>query len=43
MADLGEGYMNMLCVEAGHVVEPLQLSPGEQFTGTQTLTIVGSQ
>jgi len=40
MADLGEGYVDMLCVEAGHVVEPVHLSPGEQFVGTQTLTVV---
>ena len=40
MADLGDGYINMLCVEAGHVTEPVHLLPGKQFVGTQTLTIV---
>ena len=40
MADLGDGYINMLCVEAGHVTEPVRLPPGEQFVGTQTLTVV---
>jgi len=41
MADLGDGYMNMLCVEPGHVTEPVHLPPGEQFVCTQTLTVVG--
>jgi len=41
MADLGGGYVNMLCVEAGHVTEPVHLPPGEQFVGSQTLTVIG--
>jgi len=41
MADLGDGYVNMLCVEAGHVSEPVHLAPGKQFVGSQTLTIIG--
>jgi len=40
MADLGGSYVNMLCVEAGHVTEPVHLPPGKQFVGTQTLTVV---
>jgi len=40
MADLGEGYTNMLCVEAGYVAEPVHLPPGEQFVGTQLLTVI---
>lgn len=43
MADLGEGYVNMLCVEAGHVSEPVHLSPGDQFTGSQTLFVIAVQ
>jgi len=41
MADLGEGYVNMLCVEAGRVAEPVHLPSGEQFIGTQTLSVIG--
>lgn len=32
-------YPNMLCVEAGYVSQPVTLSPGQSFTGSQTLTI----
>ena len=41
MADLGEGYVNMLCVEAAHVAELVHLLPGQQYVGTQTLTVIG--
>jgi len=40
MSDLGDGYVNMLCVEAGHVTESVHLPAGDQFVGSQTLTIV---
>lgn len=40
MADLGAGYVNMLCVESGHVVEPVHLPPGRQFVASQILTVI---
>jgi len=40
MADLGAEYVNMLCVEAGHVTSPVTLGPGGRFSSSQTLTIV---
>ena len=39
MADFGDDdYPEMLCVEAGHVVDRVQLPAGETFTGSQTVT-----
>jgi D-hexose-6-phosphate mutarotase len=40
MADLGEEYINMLCVEAGHVTDRVHLAAGCQFQAAQSLTIV---
>ncbi|CAH1250953.1 Hypp8946 [Branchiostoma lanceolatum] len=38
--DLGnEEYLSFICVEAGHVVTPVTLTPGEEFTAVQTLTL----
>ena len=36
-----DAYLNMLCVEAAAVVQPLTLAPGESWRGSQTLTCVG--
>ena len=41
MADLGEEYVNMLCVEAGHVSDRIQLAAGSQFQASQVLTVIG--
>ncbi|KAI9090950.1 galactose mutarotase-like domain-containing protein, partial [Phlyctochytrium arcticum] len=41
MADFGdEEYHNMICVEVGHVAQPVELKPGETWTGGQTLVAV---
>ncbi|XP_078664057.1 uncharacterized protein LOC144907127 [Branchiostoma floridae x Branchiostoma belcheri] len=38
--DLGnEEYLSFVCVEAGHVVTPVTLMPGEEFTAVQMLTL----
>ena len=33
---------HMLCVEAGAIMHPVRLAPGETWTGTQLMTAVGS-
>jgi len=39
MADFGDNdYPHMICIEAGHVTSRKQLAPGEEFTGSQTIT-----
>lgn len=39
MSDFGdEEYINMICVEAGYVVEPKQLAAGQTYECCQTLT-----
>jgi len=41
MADFGDtDYPEMICVEAGHVCNRIQLAPGEDYTGSQTVSIV---
>lgn len=40
MADLGEQYVHMLCVEAGHVSSRVVLQSGGEYTVSQTLTVV---
>jgi glucose-6-phosphate 1-epimerase len=40
MTDLGSEYVNMLCVEAGHVSSRFQLMPGSKFRASQTLTVL---
>ncbi|KAJ3317994.1 hypothetical protein HDU76_000989 [Blyttiomyces sp. JEL0837] len=38
MADFNdEGYLNMVCVEVGSVAKPVQLGPGESWTGYQVI------
>ncbi|XP_078582484.1 uncharacterized protein LOC144865542 [Branchiostoma floridae x Branchiostoma japonicum] len=38
--DLGnDEYLSFICVEAGHVVNPVTLTPGEEFTAVQLLTL----
>ena len=34
-----DDYLHMLCVEAGHVSQPVTLLPGETWTGTQILSV----
>jgi D-hexose-6-phosphate mutarotase len=40
MADLGEEYVHMLCVEAGHVSSRVNLHSGDDYVVSQTLTVV---
>ena len=41
MADMGEGeWKKMLCVEAGRVVEPVNLKPAGSFQASQTIKII---
>ncbi|XP_033107419.1 putative glucose-6-phosphate 1-epimerase [Anneissia japonica] len=43
MSDFGdEEYLNMLCVEPGHVSSPLTLTSGAVFEGKQLLSIIDS-
>ena len=35
-----DGYRNMLCVEAARIAEPVQLAPGEHWTGMQELKLL---
>lgn len=35
-----DGYLKMLCVEAAVIAQPVQLAPGEQWTGLQKLTLL---
>ena len=37
-----EEYLNMICVEAGHVSKPYHLAPGEHTTFSQTLQVFGT-
>jgi len=39
MADL-DTYKTMLCVEAGHVATPIELSPNQRYDASQTFTIL---
>ncbi|HEX2191303.1 MAG TPA: D-hexose-6-phosphate mutarotase [Longimicrobiaceae bacterium] len=40
LPDLGDDeYLRMLCVEPANAVEPVHLPPGEEWTGTQRLTV----
>jgi glucose-6-phosphate 1-epimerase len=32
-----EGWLDMLCVEAAQVGEPIHIGPGEEWSGMQTL------
>ena len=41
LADMpAAGYLNMLCVEAARITHPVQLAPGERWTGMQTLRLL---
>ena len=35
-----DGYQSMLCIEAARITHPVQLTPGQRWTGLQTLTLV---
>lgn len=40
MPDFGDDeYLTMLCVESGNIAKPTRLAPGEQWTGTQSITV----
>ena len=40
MADFGDNdYPEMICVEAGYVSSKKQLSPGEEYTGSQVISL----
>ena len=40
LADMpGDGYQSMLCIEAARITHPVQLAPGQRWTGSQTLTL----
>jgi len=42
-ADFAPGdERHMLCVEAGAIMQPVELAPGARWTGTQIMTAVGS-
>lgn len=34
-----DGWRHMLCIEAGRILEPLTLAPGEEWDGRQSLTL----
>ena len=41
LADMpADGYLHMLCVEAARITHPVQLAPGERWTGLQALTLL---
>lgn len=40
LADMpADGYQSMLCIEAARITHPVQLAPGQRWTGLQTLTL----
>jgi len=41
MSDL-DTHVSMLCVEPGHVSSPVDLTPGQHFHASQTLTVLDS-
>ena len=34
-----DGYLHMVCVEAAAIASPIKLAPGEQWQGTQVMTV----
>jgi len=40
MSDLGEDYIHMLCVEAGHVSSHVELPGNGTFSASQTLRVL---